>query len=227
MSKTLWSIGTYLGFVIVINSALSGDRQAGAKAFLQSDGVSNDTSSKEVVSDASIVKEEREPAPPWENFEKPSNAVLRHRMTAMQYKVTQQKGTEPAFQNAYWKNHRAGIYVDMVSGEPLFSSSDKFESGTGWPSFVKPLDSQFIVYRADNGFFTRKTEVRSKLADSHLGHVFDDGPTDRGGKRFCMNSAALRFIPKARMEAEGYGTFLPDVNDTATGPRSDFTHDGS
>ncbi len=213
MSKTLLSSGVFLGFAIVLSSVLADNRQAGTQTLIPSDRNSNETSTKEIASDAVVVTEEPEPRLPWDDFKKPSDATLRHRMTAMQYKVTQRKGTEPAFQNAYWKNHRAGIYVDLVSGEPLFSSSDKFESGTGWPSFVKPLDPQFMVYRPDNGFFTIKTEVRSKLGDSHLGHVFDDGPADRGGKRFCMNSAALRFIPKAKMEAEGYGTYLPDVKE--------------
>jgi len=133
---------------------------------------------------------------------------LREKLTPLQFSVTQEEGTEPAFQNAYWDLKAEGLYVDVVSGEPLFSSTDKFDSGTGWPSFTKPINASEIVEREDHRLFRTRTEVRSKTGGCHLGHVFPDGPADRGGQRYCMNSAALRFVPKERMEAEGYGAYL-------------------
>ncbi len=148
---------------------------------------------------------------PWVSFVKPDNTTLRSMLTDIQYKVTQEEGTEPSFRNEYDKNYDVGLYVDIVSGEPLFSSKDKFDSGTGWPSFVKPITPDAVTEHVDDGLFTTRTEIRSKRADSHLGHVFPDGPQDRGGLRYCMNSATLRFIPKADMEKEGYGAYLKFV----------------
>lgn len=128
-------------------------------------------------------------------------------LTPLQYDVTQKCGTEPAFNNEYWDEKREGIYVDVLSGEPLFSSRDKYDSGTGWPSFTKPLEEKNVSFKEDRKLFTLRTEVRSKLANSHLGHVFDDGPGP-SGKRYCINSASLRFIPKEDLEKEGYGEYL-------------------
>lgn len=141
------------------------------------------------------------------SFVKLTEEELKKRLTPLQFEVTQRKGTERAFANEYWNTKEPGIYVDVVSGEPLFSSLDKYDSGTGWPSFTRPISPDSITTRPDRGFFGTRTEVRGRLSGSHLGHVFDDGPQATGGKRYCMNSAALRFIPANSLEESGYGEF--------------------
>ena len=146
-------------------------------------------------------------------YTKPSQEEIKAKLTPLQYDVTQNEATGRAYHNEYWDKKDAGIYVDIVSGEPLFSSTDKFDSGTGWPSFTKVLDPTYIVEKKDNRLFFSRTEVKSKIADSHLGHVFNDGPKDKGGLRYCMNSASLKFIPKAQMEAMGYGDYLDQISE--------------
>lgn len=140
-------------------------------------------------------------------YRKPADDELRQRLTKLQYDVTQHEATEPAFRNDYWDNKKPGIYVDVVSGQPLFSSTDKFKSGTGWPSFTRPIESGAITEHTDSRFFMKRTELKSSIAGSHLGHVFSDGP-EPTGQRYCINSASLRFIPKDQLEQEGYGEYL-------------------
>lgn len=142
----------------------------------------------------------------WKKFKKPSATELKKNLKADQYHITQEEGTEPPFRNEFWNHKEEGLYVDIVSGEPLFTSMDKFDSGCGWPSFTKPLEAGALIEKDDTRFHMNRVEVRSKVADSHLGHVFDDGP-DPGGLRYCINSASLRFIPVDRLQDEGYGEY--------------------
>ncbi len=148
-------------------------------------------------------------ANPAKSYQKPEDKVLREKLTQEQYEVTQKNGTEKPFKNEYWNEYREGIYVDITTGEPLFVSTDKYESGCGWPSFSKPISEALIQEKKDNSFGMERTEVRSKTGDAHLGHVFNDGPKDKGGLRYCINSASLKFIPKDEMEKQGYGKYLP------------------
>ena len=162
------------------------------------------TSQTNLTSDAAATNSS---ASTMNDFKKPTSAELKKKLDAMQFEVTQQCGTEPPFANAYWDNHQPGLYVDVVSGKPLFSSLDKFDSGSGWPSFTRPVEQTEVVEKSDSTHGMTRTEVRSKTADSHLGHVFDDGPGPTH-LRYCINSASLRFIPLEKMEAEGYGAYL-------------------
>ena len=148
----------------------------------------------------------------WSNYVKPSREILKEQLDPLVFKVTQEEGTERSGTSPLDKNWEPGIYVDVLSGEPLYSSKDKFDSGTGWPSFVKPITPEVLTLHEDKKLFTTRTETRSAIADNHLGHVFNDGPADRGGMRYCMNGAALRFVPKDKMEAEGYGDFIKYVD---------------
>lgn len=161
--------------------------------------------------DFSGIKAKPEPKVDPAMYDKPPLEEIKAALTDIQYNVTQQNGTEKPFSNEYWDNHKAGIYVDIVTGEPLFLSSDKYESGCGWPSFTRPIDPAVIRKKEDRSHFMLRTEVRSRIGDSHLGHVFDDGLEDRGGLKYCINSAALRFIPVEKMEEEGYEEFISYV----------------
>jgi len=152
---------------------------------------------------------------------KPNPADLKQKLTPMQYHVTQEAGTEPPFRNEYWNEHRDGVYVDVVSGKPLFTSKDKFDSGCGWPSFTKPITAAEVVEKRDGSLGMVRTEVRSKEADSHLGHVFDDGPRDKGGLRYCINSASLRFVPVEDLDKEGLGAFLPLFGKAPSTPKEE------
>lgn len=143
-----------------------------------------------------------------EKYNKPNDEDIKRKLTKEQYDVTQKNHTEPPFENEYWNNKEKGIYVDIVTGMPLFISSDQFASGCGWPSFTKPIDKSVIIFKRDQSFGMERTEVRSKNSDSHLGHVFNDGPINEGGLRYCINSASLRFIPLSEMKKEGYGEFI-------------------
>ncbi len=143
------------------------------------------------------------------NYKKADKEFLKDNLTSLQYKVVMENGTEPPFQNEYWNNFREGIYVDITTGEPLFTSRDKFESGCGWPSFTKPIDSEVLLEKTDTTHGMHRTEVRSRLGDAHMGHVFTDGPKEMGGLRYCINSAAVCFVPVEEMEKEGYGHLLP------------------
>jgi peptide methionine sulfoxide reductase msrA/msrB len=150
-------------------------------------------------------------AQPQRTYAKPAPEEIKRKLTDKQYQVTQKEGTEAPFDNEYWNNHEAGLYVDVVTGEPLFSSRDKYDSGTGWPSFTRPIAPDAVVNKADKSLFMERVETRSRVGGSHLGHVFEDGPKDKGGLRYCMNSASLRFIPLAQMAEQGYGEFIPLV----------------
>lgn len=156
-----------------------------------------------------------------DHAKKPSQAELKQRLSPMQYEVTQNAATEPPFRNDYWDNHQEGLYVDVVSGEPLFSSKDKFDSGCGWPSFTKPVKAEEVVEKSDTSHGMLRTEVRAKDSGSHLGHVFEDGPADKGGLRYCINSASLKFVPVADLEKEGYGSWLALFGKTPSKPRTE------
>lgn len=197
----------WLHMSAVIFFLVLGCQSSGTGGQQEQSALENNANMKTAGQTATASGPQRRQPGDWRNFKKPDDAALKKKLTPLQYKVTQQEGTEPAFRNAYNASKAEGIYVDIVSGEPLFSSLDKYDSGTGWPSFTKPMEPGNIVTREDRGFLGARTEVRSKYADSHLGHVFNDGPPPTG-LRYCMNSAALRFVPKDDLEKEGYGEYV-------------------
>ena len=192
--KNLLSV--FLVFVLLFTTSCAQSGEDNVSQTITENNKMQNSKSKDVYMDNKETK-----------YHKPTDEELKKMLTDEQYKVTQCEGTEFAFKNEYWDNHRSGIYVDIVTGEPLFSSKDKFDSGTGWPSFTQPIDAKYIVKKEDHSYGWNRVEVRSKNGDSHLGHVFDDGPGPTG-LRYCINSASLRFIPKEKMEEEGYGEFL-------------------
>ncbi len=207
-----WSVRLAIAALVMFNLS-TGRFSLAASALARAAGAEDAASTSEPVAPVATASSDVAAAAtkddPMANYTKPSESELKSKLTPLQYSVTQREGTEPPFSNEYWDEHRPGIYVDVVSGEPLFSSKDKFDSGTGWPSFTRPLEVANVTEHEDNSLFSRRVEVRSKHGDSHLGHVFPDGPRDRGGLRYCMNSASMRFIPVSKLEAEGYGKYLP------------------
>lgn len=189
-------LNVFLVFVLLFTTSCAQSGEDNVSQTITENNKMQNSKSKDVYMDNKETK-----------YHKPTDEELKKMLTDEQYKVTQCEGTEFAFKNEYWDNHRSGIYVDIVTGEPLFSSKDKFDSGTGWPSFTQPIDAKYIVKKEDHSYGWNRVEVRSKNGDSHLGHVFDDGPGPTG-LRYCINSASLRFIPKEKMTEEGYGEFL-------------------